>query len=255
MKFRSSSVAALFTGTDGLTAVQQRDLDDLLSKIKLTDKQAEKRDELIAKRDAPIELSQGAKSLVEDIVDQEVYKYKKSFGNKQTEKGTRVEDDSIEVYNRLFFTNHKKLVEGDKYAELSVDLLSGHPDVLSISDKKVIDIKSSWDKSTFPKLPEQAKNSTYEWQVKSYLYMMSVITGEKWSKGEIAFVLVNTPEDLLNEWDEESLHYVDDIEDNLRVTIVDVELTNDDIVFIERRLSAALKYSEEYRNKIIGKNK
>lgn len=255
MKFRASSVAPLFLGNDGLTAVQQRDLNDLLNKIKLTEKQAEKRDELIAKRDAPIELSQGAKSLVESIVEQEVYKYKQSFSSKQTDKGTRVEDESIDVYNRLFFTDYKKLVEGDKYAELSVDLLSGHPDVVSIPERKVIDIKSSWDKSTFPKLPEQAKNSTYEWQVKSYLYMMSVMTSEEWTQGEVAFVLVNTPEDLLNEWDEESLHYVDDLEDNLRVTIVNVELTNDDIVFMERRLLAALKYSEEYKNKIIGKNK
>lgn len=253
MKFRASSVAPLFLGNDGLTAVQQRDLNDLLNKIKLTEKQAEKRDELIAKRDAPIELSQGAKSLVESIVEQEVYKYKQSFSSKQTDKGTRVEDESIEVYNRLFFTDYKKLVEGDKYSELSVDLLSGHPDIVSIPERKVIDIKSSWDKSTFPKLPEQAKNSTYEWQVKSYLYMMSVLTGEEWTQGEVAFVLVNTPEDLLNEWDEESLHYVDDLEDNLRVTIVNVELTIEDKLHIEKRLKAALEYADMYRNKLNNK--
>lgn len=253
MKFRASSVAPLFLGNDGLTAVQQRDLNDLLNKIKLTEKQAEKRDELIAKRDAPIELSQGAKSLVESIVEQEVYKYKQSFSSKQTDKGTRVEDESIEVYNRLLFTDYKKLVEGDKYAELSVDLLSGHPDIVSIPERKVIDIKSSWDKSTFPKLPEQAKNSTYEWQVKAYLYMLSVITGEEWTQGEVAFVLVNTPEDLLNEWDEESLHYMDDLEDNLRVTIVNVELTTEDKLHIEKRLKAALEYADMYRNKLNNK--
>lgn len=253
MKFRASSVAPLFLGNDGLTAVQQRDLNDLLNKIKLTEKQAEKRDELIAKRDAPIELSQGAKSLVESIVEQEVYKYKQSFSSKQTDKGTRVEDESIEVYNRLLFTDYKKLVEGDKYAELSVDLLSGHPDIVSEVEKKVIDIKSSWDKSTFPKLPEQAKNSTYEWQVKAYLYMLSVMTGEEWTQGEVAFVLVNTPEDLLNEWDEESLHYMDDLEDNLRVTIVNVELTTEDKLHIEKRLKAALEYADMYRNKLNNK--
>lgn len=255
MKFRASSVAPLFLGNDGLTAVQQRDLNDLLNKIKLTDKQAEKRDELIAKRDAPISLSQGAKSLIEGIVEQEVYKYRQSFSSKQTDKGTKVEDESIEVYNRLFFTDYKKLTDGDKYAELSVGSLSGHPDIVSEIEKKVIDIKSSWDKSTFPKLPEQATNSTYEWQVKSYLYMLSVMTGEEWTQGEIAHVLVNTPEELLSDWDEPSLHYVDDLEDNLRVTVVNVKLTNDDIVFMERRLLAALKYSEEYKNKIINKNK
>jgi len=253
MKFRASSVAPLFLGNDGLTAVQQRDLNDLLNKIKLTEKQAEKRDELIAKRDAPIELSQGAKSLVESIVEQEVYQYKTHFSSKQTDKGTKVEDESIQVYNRLFFTDYKKLEEGDKYAELSTEFLSGHPDIVSEVEKKVIDIKSSWDKSTFPKLPEQAKNSTYEWQVKTYLYMLSLITGDEWTKGEIAHVLTNTPEELLSDWDEPSLHYMDDLDDKLRVTITTIELTPEDKLHIEKRLEAALKYAQEYKHKLLNK--
>ena len=72
MKFRSSSCAALFTGTDGLTVAQDRTLTELLSKIKLTEKQAETRDELIRKRDADVELPQGAKTLIEELVKEEV---------------------------------------------------------------------------------------------------------------------------------------------------------------------------------------
>lgn len=247
MKFRSSSVAALFTGTDGLTYAQARDLEDLLSRIKLTEKQAEKRDELIAKRDAPIELPVGAKSYIEELVDQEIYKYSPSFSSKETEKGTKVEDESIEIYNRLFFTNHSKLVESDEYYELEDEFTTGHPDIVSKELKKVIDIKSSFTKKTFPKFAKDGKNSNYEWQVKNYLRML------KWTHGEIAYVLTNTPEELLNDWDEPSLHYMDDLEDRLRVTIVPIELTEDDIKFMEGRLKAAQKYASEYREMLINK--
>jgi len=247
MKFRSSSVAALFTGTDGLTYAQARDLEDLLSRIKLTEKQAEKRDELIAKRDAPIELPVGAKSYIEELVDQEIYKYSPSFSSKETEKGTKVEDESIEIYNRLFFTNHSKLVESDEYYELEDEFTTGHPDIDSKELKKVIDIKSSFTKKTFPKFAKDGKNSNYEWQVKNSLRML------KWTHGEIAYVLTNTPEELLNDWDEPSLHYMDDLEDRLRVTIVPIELTEDDIKFMEGRLKAAQKYASEYREMLINK--
>lgn len=249
MKFRSSSCAPLFTGTDGLTVAQDRTLTELLSKIKLTEKQAETRDELIRKRDADIELPQGAKSLIEELVDQEVYKYKTSFSSKETEKGTQVEDESIAVYNRLFFTDYKKLVECDEHYEVSDEYSTGHPDIISLGEKKVIDIKSSFTKKSFPKFPEDGKNTTYEWQVKDYLRKLG------WRHGEIAYVLSNTPEELVGDWEEPSLHYADDIEDRLRVTVIPIELTDEDIKFMEGRYKAAYKYAEEYKLKLTNKNK
>ena len=36
----------------------------------MTDRQAQQRDELIAKRDAPIELPEGAKTLIEESIDE-----------------------------------------------------------------------------------------------------------------------------------------------------------------------------------------
>ena len=249
MKFRSSSCAALFTGTDGLTVAQDRTLTELLSKIKLTEKQAETRDELIRKRDADVELPQGAKTLIEELVNEEVYKYKVSFSTKETEKGTTVEDESIEVYNRLFFTDYKKLVEGDEHFEVTDEYSSGHPDIVSTSENKVIDIKSSFTKKSFPKFAEDGKNSTYEWQVKDYLRKLG------WRSGEIAYVLADTPEGLLNDWDEPSLHYMGDIDDRLRVTVIPIELTDEDIKFMEGRYRAAYKYAEEYKLKLTNKNK
>jgi hypothetical protein len=247
MKFRSSSVAALFTGTDGLTVAQDRTLTELLSKIKLTEKQAETRDELIAKRDAPISLPEGAKTYIKELVDREVYKYVSSFSSRETDKGTRVEDESIEIYNRLHFTNYSKLVDGDEYCSLEDKYTTGHPDIAHKESKKVIDIKSSFTKKTFPKFPEDGSNSSYEWQVKNYLRMLG------WTKGEIAYVLANTPEELVSDWEEPSLHYADDIDDRLRVTVIPIELTDSDIKFMEGRLEAAQKFEKEYREKLMNK--
>lgn len=247
MKFRSSSVAALFTGTDGLTTAQNRTLTELLSKIKLTEKQAETRDELIAKRDAPISLPEGAKTYIKELVDRDVYKYVSSFSSRETDKGTRVEDESIEIYNRLNFTNYSKLVEGDEYYSLEDEFTTGHPDISHKESKKVIDIKSSFTKKTFPKFPEDGANSTYAWQVKNYLRMIG------WRHGEIAYVLTNTPEELVSDYEEPSLHYADDISDRLRVTVIPVELTDEDIKFMENRLRAAQEFEKEYREKLMNK--
>ena len=242
MKFRASSIGNLFTGTDGLTDKQSETLKGLMEKIKLTDKQAITRDELIAKRDAPIDLPQGAKSYVEGLVEKDVYGYDDIISSKEMEKGTLVEDESIHIYNRVFFTDYQK-----SEMSLMMDNVSGHPDITDESSKMVIDIKSSWSKKTFPKLPEQAKNTLYEWQVKTYLMMLG------WTKGQIAYCLVNTPENLLNDWDDDTLHYVEHLDDRMRVTIVDVELTDSDKKFMKGRIDAAVKYYDEYKLKLINK--
>lgn len=253
LRLRSSTASPVFLGDDGLTAKQNELLEELLGKIKLTEKQAEKRDELIVKRDQPVELSAGAKTLIEEYVDRKVYQYEEDFSNPKTEKGWAVEAESIEIYNRVFFTNYKKLDEGDKFYSLSYGILGGHPDIVDCERRKVIDIKSSWTKKTFPKTKEKAFDTGYQWQVKLYLYMLTKITGEQWRYGEVAHVLTTTPEGIKPEWENDSLHYMDNLSDNLRVTVVPVELTDDDILKIERRMKAAADYANEYYNKLINK--
>lgn len=259
LRLRASNSSGIFSGaTGGLTPVQSATLEGLLAKIKLTDKQAEKRDELIAKRDTKPELSEGAKSIIEELIDEPMYMYKDSFGNRETEKGTRVEDESIELYNRIFFTDYKKLVEGDEFYELSYKCLDGHPDIADKKRLKVIDIKSPWSKKTFPKLESKAqkkvKESGYDWQIKSYLFMLRKMTGLDWRDGEVAYMLSDTPEDLLNEWDEPTLHYMGDIPDQLRATIVKVTLTDDDIAVMDAMLDASIEYAKWYTEYLKTKN-
>lgn len=253
LRLRASKCSALFTGTDGLTEKQSETLDILMQKIKLTDRQAKQRDDLIAKRDAPIELSEGAKTLIEESIDEKVYDYKTSISTKETMKGIDVEDDSISLYNRIFFTSYNKLMEFDDHFHLTHGFMSGHPDIVDCERKKVVDIKSPWSKKTFPKMPPS--KAVYEWQVKMYLYMLTKKTGEMWRDGEVAYMLVNTPEGLIPDQEDDSLHYVDNLADSLRATIVKVELTDADIKKIDGRLEAAERYADQYVTFLKSKNK
>ena len=253
LRLRASKCSPLFTGRDGLTEKQEETLDLLRMKISLTDRQAQQRDELIAKRDAPIELPEGAKTLIEEAIDESMYQYKSFLELREMTKGTDVEDESIELYNRIFFTNYNKLMEFDEHYSLTYGCMSGHPDIVDCERRKVIDIKSSWSKKTFPKRPPN--KAVYEWQVKMYLYMLTKKTGEEWRDGEVAYMLVNTPEELIPETEDDSLHYMDNLADNLRATIVKIELTDDDIKKIDRRLEAAERYADEYVNFLKSKNK
>lgn len=252
LKFRASACAPLFTGEDGLTEKQEEKLAQLLAKDKRTALQEQEMLDLIAKRDAEPELPKGAKTYIEGLVDQYVYKYVDSIDNKYVRKGLAVEDSeesdinksAIKIASALFFTDYRK-----SSSYLSMGHFHGHPDIEDEDEQEIIDIKSSWNKKTFPKRPEDGHDSTYEWQGKLYCYMKG------WRKFKLCYVLMSTPEELVPENENDSLHYCNDLPLNLRVTYLDYELTDKDIEKIERREQAAVKYAQEYYNFLINKNK
>jgi hypothetical protein len=260
IKARSSGCSPLFTGRKGgLTDKQREKLDGLKMKIKLTDKQAEERDELEMKAMLSDDLSEGAKTYIEEMVDEMVYGYKTSISSREMTKGTNAEDESIDVYNRLFFRSYHKLSEFDDHYELKHGISIGHPDIVDKDMMKVIDIKSPWSKKTMPKTVKKAEKKVreagYDWQVKHYLYMLTKMTGNMWTDGEVAYVLSNTPEELIPDNESDSLHYMDDLADELRVTIVKVELTDDDISWMDSQLKKAENYAIMYFNYLNNKNK
>lgn len=252
LKFRASACAPLFTGEDGLTDKQQEELVSLLEKEKRTAIQEQKMLDLIAKRDAEPELPKGAKTYIEGLVDQYVYKYEDYIDNKYVRKGIAVEDSededinksAIKIASALFFTEY-----GKSSTYLTKGKFHGHPDIEDDEEQMILDIKSSWNKKTFPKRPEDGHDSTYEWQGKLYCYMKG------WSKFRLCYVLMSTPEELVPDNEHESLHYANDLPLNLRVTYLDYELTDKDIEKIERREQSAIKYAQEYYNFLINKNK
>lgn len=267
LNFRASGIAPLFLGTDGLTDAQADELKKLSdrhaswlietdvkakAKLKLTANMERDLDALLKKKEnfdnGIIELPQGAKTYVESLVNQIVYKYSPSFRDRKTEKGNRMESAAIELANLYFMTDYKKSESAYK-----VGFTSGHPDIEDEENRLIADIKCSWTKDTFPKLPDHISNSTYEWQLKTYLWQKSFITKDEWRSARLIYVLMSTPEDLVPDIDGDDLHYVDDLDLGLRITYVEYELTNEDIAHMERRLSAAVKYAEEYYSKLIQK--
>ena len=275
MRFRASGIAPLFLGRDGLTDVQKDTLDKhvhrqmsflrendqkLKKKLELTDNMHKEMHTLIAKQNelekGNIELSKGAQTFIKDVVRQEVMKFRSSFGgNKYTQKGDQCEDMAIELYNSIFFKNYKKLVEGDEFYELSHGMVGGHPDIVDKEAMKVIDIKVPWSKDTFPDFEEDGESDLYKWQIRTYLYMLRKITGNNgWSDGEIAYMLIDTPEALVPENDGDDLHMMSDVDDNLRSTIVTVKLTDEHVEHMDRRIAAAVRYAEDYKKRLLNKN-
>ena len=173
-------------------------------------------------------LSVGGKTCVEEIAKQLVYGYEEMVTSKYMEKGTRVEDESIELYNSVMFTNHAKNTE-----RKTNDWITGECDIFTPT--KITDIKSAWSVATFPCTASQGKDKGYEWQLRAYMMLWGV------DKAQIAYCLVDTPEDLIG-WDDPTLHYISHINPELRVTLVQYERNQALEDKIKARCEAANKY-------------
>lgn len=151
-------------------------------------------------------LSVGAKTEIERIAKELVYGYDEVITSKYMDKGIAVEDQSIELYNSVFFTNHVKNTE-----RKSNEWITGECDIFAPG--KIIDIKSSWSLATFPATSKAGQDKQYEWQGRAYMWLWDV------PEFEIAYCMVNTPDELIS-YEDPKLHYVDHINESLRVTRV-----------------------------------
>jgi len=176
-------------------------------------------------------LSAGAKTAIEKIAKEFIYGYDEEISSKYMEKGILVEDQSIALYNEVFFTNHQK-----NTVRMSNLWITGECDIFS--PEKIIDIKSCWSLATFPATANAGKNTDYEWQGRAYMWLWNV------DQFEIAYCLVNTPDELIG-YEQQELHYVDHIAPELRVTRV--QFTRDKTLEnkIKTRVDAANKYLQE----------
>lgn len=151
-------------------------------------------------------LSVGAKTVVEKLAKEHVYGFESQVTAKYMEKGTAVEDLSIQLYNAVHFTDYAKNTERREN-----DWLTGECDIFT--GKKIIDIKSAWSLETFPATSAAGKNKTYEWQVRAYMWLWDV------DVAEVAYCMVTTPDELIR-YENPDIHYVDHIDPALRVTSV-----------------------------------
>ena len=154
-------------------------------------------------------LSVGAKTYLKKMAKEFVFGFNEVISGKYMEKGIIVEDESIKLYNRVNFTDYKKNTE-----RKTNDWITGKCDIFT--GDKIIDIKSSWHLPTFPAIAEDGEDKGYEWQLRAYMMLWNV------DRAEIAYCMVNTPDELIK-YEQEELHFVDHIDEALRVTIVPYE--------------------------------
>ena len=148
-------------------------------------------------------LSKTTKTYLQEIHKEELFNRKKELVSKYLDKGIQVEEQSISLYSevegKLFIKNKERF--NNAY-------LTGEPDSIK---GKIIDIKSSWDFSTFPLHETEITNNNYYWQLQGYM----ALTGLK--TAELVYCLVDTPDMLVEDekrrtsWKTGHLELPDDI--------------------------------------------
>jgi len=263
-RFHASSLGELMAWKEEpLTPNQQETLKKLEEKInngkELTLRQKETITDLYEKLRRGPSLTSGGKTALRKILKEIIFGYKYEVYAKYANKGTYVEDDSIDLYNRYKGTNYTK---NDK--RFTNDILTGEPDIIDEDNKLIIDIKSSWTADTFPLFDNKLPSTRYEWQLKAYMYLLG------YTEGKVVYVLTNTPEfivqDELYKWanahnvldipDEveeyiRSKHNYDDVPLPLRIKEFSVFLYPEDIKKIEKTDKLARNFLIQEIDRII----
>lgn len=196
-----------------------------------------------------VKLSKTAMSYIKEIAKQDFYGYEPTLENKYLLKGRAVEDESINLYNSVFFTMASKNTERKEN-----DFLTGECDIDLVNpfdenDAKIVDIKSSWSLETFPALTEDIDAKDYEMQLRGYMMLWNRMSSE------LAFCMVSTPEELLKDWDSDAVHKVDEIDPSARVTVQRFERDFEIEKEIETRCKLAQVFYNDYIVKLTNKNK
>ena len=132
-------------------------------------------------------LSQTAKTYIEEEVLRAKYGVIKPFYSRYTDKGNAVEGQAIEMAAEAlelsFVYKNERRFENE--------FLTGTPDVNT--DDILLDVKSSWDATTFPFFATEIPTKDYYYQLQGYLEL----TGK--TKALLVYCLVNTPIEMVED--------------------------------------------------------
>lgn len=207
--FRSHACGALMTDGRGstLTAKMAEDLKKFQDTIRkggsITAKQKETMADYIKRRDAPFELSDTAKTYVEDTWLFHEKGYRKKVKSKYLEKGTYQESESLK-----FLTAVEGVFYGKNLERFYLNNLTGECDnKLKVKDTvRIKDVKTTWDPRTFM---DADWDKLKEWQGRAYM------KGYGGDVFDLKFVLVDAPPHIVKKekeylWRE---YYHDDMSD------------------------------------------
>lgn len=210
-KFRCHSVGKLMVGVKPpLTENQEKLFGDYDARYKgegrlLTPKQKEVYFDLGAKLNSKPELSATAKSYLNEIHHFEFFGRSNHVTSKHIEKGLQKEAESVALYSRVtgvpIFKNKERKEN---------EFISGEADN---TFRKIRDIKSSWDLTTFPLYESKLSNIIYDWQMQGYMDLWDL------HEAEIIYCLVDTPFQLIEDelrrldWKSNILSFSGDVRD------------------------------------------
>jgi len=270
--FRCSSLGYIMTEPRGKTPVQlyneavdeyksetakyeampNKELKSAKSKLEKINLIQERISELDSKKN-DIVLSETCKTYLIQSYVLSKYQREKEVSTKQMEKGTVVEEDSIDLLSRVEKTMYRK-----NESKLTNEFISGTPDLFDtdseniIGCNEIIDIKSSWDLFSFLSNVNEPMNSNYYWQLQGYM----ALTGAK--IGTIAYCLVSTPQNLIESEKYKLLRSMDVVSEedpNYKIAAAKLEHYKvfDDISINERLLTISVKRSQEDIDKMYNK--
>ncbi|MGB0861304.1 MAG: hypothetical protein ACPGXZ_00220 [Saprospiraceae bacterium] len=209
---------------------------------------------MAASRSKKEQLSKTAKSYIQDVVLEHKYGIKKEFSSRYTDKGNECEEDSITLANEVL--NVGFIYKNEEHFEN--DYITGTPDVNT--NEVLLDVKTSFDGTTFPFFEDEIPNKDYYYQLQGYMWL----TGKE--EALLVYCLTNTPEQIVEDeirrvhWKEHKLeesdeirhfveakHNFDHIPLEKRVKVFKIQKDEAVIEAIKEKIELA----REYYNKII----
>jgi hypothetical protein len=186
-------------------------------------------------------LSQTAKSYIIQKAKEDFFEYRSELNNKYITKGLAQEQDSINLLNMVRLEDYKKNEE-----RVENEWLSGCCDI--ITETSIIDIKTSWSLDTFPATNYELKDlSDYEWQGRAYMWLYDM------PSFELCYVMVTTAPELLWEYENGALHYVEHIAPEKRITSITFERDKEIEIQMAERLILATEFYKEVINQLESK--
>jgi hypothetical protein len=180
-------------------------------------------------------MGQTAKGYIIQKAKQEFFEYQGELNSKYLNKGLAQEQDSIDLLNLVRLEDYKKNEE-----RVENEWLSGCCDI--ITDTSIIDIKTSWSLDTFPATTYELKDtSEYEWQGRAYMWLYDM------PKFELCYVMVTTAPEIMGEYENGALHYVDHIAPEKRITSITFERDKE----IEIQMAERLILATEFYNEVL----
>jgi len=194
-------------------------------------------------------LSKTAKTYIHEIILREKYGINKEFSSRYTDKGNQVEDIAIAMANEVLDVGF--IYKNDE--NFQNDWITGTPDV--ITDEVLLDVKCSWDATTFPFFETEIPTKDYFYQLQGYMWL----TGK--TESLLIYCLVDTPleivedeirrahwkfhkleEDLDLRQEIESKHIFGNIPLNKRIKIFEVKRDENVIELIKEKIEVARVY-------------